>query len=71
MRQISACASTSQGPACPECNRRKYKTQFVPFPPKSGSFSSFSGIREELLFSRIFPENLVGLVSMIVVILEL
>ena len=66
MRQSSACSSTSQGPARPECGRRKHKTQFVPLPQKSGSFSSFSGIREEMQFSGIFPENPVGLVSMLV-----
>ena len=64
MGQISVCASTSQGPARPKCGRWKHKTQFVPLPPKSGSFSSFSGIREELQFSGIFPENPVGLASM-------
>ena len=64
MRQIFACASTSQVPARPKCGRRKHKTLFVPLRPKSGSFSSFSGIREELQFSGIFPENPVGLASM-------
>ena len=39
----------------------------MPLPPKSGSFSSFSGIREELQFSGIFPENPVGLASMTMV----
>ena len=64
MRQFSTCASTSQGPAQPECGRRKHKMLFVPLLQKSGSFSSFSGILEELQFSGIFLENPVGLASM-------
>ena len=71
MRQISMCASTSQGPARPEYGCQKHKTQFVPFPPKSGSFSSFSGIREELQFFGIFLENPVGLASIPMIVLLL
>ena len=62
MQQIPACALTLQGPARPECSCWKHKMQFVPFLPKSGSFSSFSGIRSN---GRIFRENPVGLANML------